>query len=85
MDSIKLEDVVKMALYHPENHIRCKVRNHLKIFPYTILSCFEYDSGVYMSIEEEGHRKDVRICNAPKKYFGVNPAEAHPFIVTIDK
>ncbi|MBT3416820.1 hypothetical protein HON86_03620 [Candidatus Woesearchaeota archaeon] len=72
-----------MALYHPENWIRCKVRHNFENFPPNMLSCFEYDGAVYMSIKENDARKDIRICNAPEEYFGIKSPDSHPFIVTI--
>ncbi len=85
MYSTKLEDVVRMALYHPENWIRSKAKNRLDQFSYDILSCFECNGGVYMSVKKNNSRKDIRLCNAPEEYFGIKSPESYPFIVTIGK
>jgi len=81
-----IEDIVRMALYHPENFIRSKVKKHLEESPYRIRSCFECKDGVYIRLEErDGLSSDHYVCDIPTEYFGVKHPKAHPFIVTIAK
>jgi hypothetical protein len=79
-----IEDMIKMALYHPENHIRCKVKRFLEDSTYGVRSCFEKKDGVYVSLEDrDGKQAYIRVCDIPVEYFGVEHPESHPFIVTI--